>query len=86
MRFTIQFLKPAEKEFSKLPKVTQRQIAPKISELAFGLSPQCKRMQGYDRRYRLRVGDYRVVFEIIDEQLVILVVRIGHRKDVYRQM
>jgi mRNA interferase RelE/StbE len=84
MRLTIQFLKAAEKEFSRLPKEAQRQIAPRISELANGLSPQCKKMQGYDQRFRLRVGDYRIIFELIDRQLVVLVIRIGHRKDVYR--
>lgn len=45
-----------------------------------------KKLQGYDDRYRLRVGDYRVIYEVIDNQLVILVVGVGHRREIYRAM
>ena len=41
---------------------------------------------GYDDRYRLRVGDYRVIYEVVDGQLVILVVGVGHRREIYRAM
>jgi mRNA interferase RelE/StbE len=43
-----------------------------------------KKLAGYADRYRLRVGDYRVIYEIADEQLVILVVGAGHRREAYR--
>jgi mRNA interferase RelE/StbE len=43
-----------------------------------------KKLAGYADRYRLRVGDYRVIYEIADEQLIILVVGIGHRREAYR--
>lgn len=43
-----------------------------------------KRMAGHADRYRLRVGDYRVIYEIADEQLIILVVGVGHRREAYR--
>jgi len=45
-----------------------------------------KKLAGYDDRYRLRVGDYRVIYEIIDGQLIILVVGVGHRREIYRAM
>jgi mRNA interferase RelE/StbE len=45
-----------------------------------------KKLAGYDDRYRLRVGDYRVLYEVIDGQLVILVVAVGHRREIYRAM
>jgi mRNA interferase RelE/StbE len=45
-----------------------------------------KRLSGYDDRYRLRVGDYRVLYEVMDGQLVILVVAVGHRREIYRAM
>ena len=45
-----------------------------------------KELAGYEDRYRLRVGDYRVIYEIVDEQLVILVVGVGHRREIYRAM
>jgi mRNA interferase RelE/StbE len=42
------------------------------------------KLAGYADRYRLRVGDYRVIYEIADEQLIILVVGVGHRREAYR--
>ena len=43
-----------------------------------------KKMTGYADRYRLRVGDYRVIYEIADQELIILVVGVGHRREAYR--
>jgi mRNA interferase RelE/StbE len=43
-------------------------------------------LAGYGDRYRLRVGDYRVIYEVRDMQLVILVVGVGHRREIYRAM
>jgi len=43
-----------------------------------------KKLTGYADRYRLRVGDYRVIYEIADEQLIILIVGVGHRREAYR--
>lgn len=45
-----------------------------------------RKLAGYADRYRLRVGDYRVIYEIVDAELVILVVGVGHRRDVYRSL
>ncbi|MGO9293610.1 MAG: type II toxin-antitoxin system RelE family toxin, partial [Streptosporangiaceae bacterium] len=45
-----------------------------------------KKLAGYDDRYRLRVGDYRIIYEIMDGQLVILVVGVGHRREICRAM
>jgi mRNA interferase RelE/StbE len=45
-----------------------------------------KKLAGYDDRYRLRVGDYRVIYDVIDNQLVILIVGVGHRREIYRAM
>jgi len=45
-----------------------------------------KKLAGYADRYRLRVGDYRVIYEVIDAQLVILVVGVGHRREIYQAM
>jgi len=50
------------------------------------LDANVKKLTGYEDRYRLRVGDYRVIYEIMDEQLVILVVGVGHRREIYRAM
>jgi mRNA interferase RelE/StbE len=45
-----------------------------------------RKLSGYDDRYRLRVGDYRVIYDVMDAQLVILVVGVGHRREIYRAM
>jgi mRNA interferase RelE/StbE len=45
-----------------------------------------RKLSGYADRYRLRVGDYRVIYEVMDGQLVILVVGVGHRREIYRAM
>jgi mRNA interferase RelE/StbE len=43
-----------------------------------------KKLTGYEDRYRLRVGNYRVIYDVTDKQLVILVVGVGHRREIYR--
>jgi mRNA interferase RelE/StbE len=45
-----------------------------------------KKLAGYADRYRLRVGDYRVIYEIADEQLIILIVGVGHRREAHRAL
>jgi len=45
-----------------------------------------KKLVGYEDRYRLRVGDYRVIYQVVDTQLIILVVGVGHRREIYRAM
>jgi mRNA interferase RelE/StbE len=69
----------------KLPVVVQKQVAPRIDALAFNPRPPgCEKMQGEEDQYRIRIGDYRVIYEIHDQVLVVLMVRIGHRREVYR--
>ncbi|MCZ7631356.1 MAG: type II toxin-antitoxin system RelE/ParE family toxin [Microthrixaceae bacterium] len=46
--------------------------------------PGCTKLTGEDAVYRVRIGDYRILYEVIDDRLLIHVVRIGHRRDVYR--
>ena len=45
-----------------------------------------EKLTGRENRYRLRVGDYRIVYSIADEALIVMVIRIGHRREVYRGM
>jgi mRNA interferase RelE/StbE len=47
--------------------------------------PGCVKLQGGDELYRVRVGDYRILYEVQDAVLVVLVVQIGHRGEIYRQ-
>jgi len=57
----------------------------RIEALSDDPSPQgVAKLEGAETLYRLRVGDYRIVYEIRDKELLVLVVKVGHRKDVYR--
>ena len=85
MAYAVEFLKTAEKELAALPKDAQRQIARKIDALRENPRPPgAKLLHAKDRLYRLRVGDYRVIYSIEDRRLLVLVIKMGHRKDVYK--
>ena len=85
MAYAVEFLKTAEKELAALPKDAQRQIARKIDALRENPRPPgAKLLHSNARLYRLRVGDYRVIYSIEDRRLLILVIKMGHRKDVYK--
>ena len=75
----------ARRQMRNLPKVIMPRIDAAIRQLAEEPRPQgCIQMAGYADTYRIRVGDYRILYRILDEVLVVLVVRIGHRREVYR--
>jgi len=82
--FKIEFAAKAEKELQKLPAQTAKRITKAIAKLAVNprLGP-VRPMVGISS-WRLRVGDYRVIYDIQDGHLVVLVVRVRHRRDVYR--
>ena len=70
------------KDGKKIPKKTLTRIFEKISALENNLLGDVKRLTNFEPEYRLRVGNYRVLFEVEDSQVVIY--RIRHRKDVYK--
>ena len=78
-------IKPsAAKEIEALPKQDRRRIITKITSLSRDpRPPSCEKLSGHDQ-YRLRQGNYRIVYEIQDLDLVVVVVTVGHRRDVYR--
>lgn len=79
-------IKPsASKELEKLPRQMVVRVVAAIKELADNPYPQgVKKLSGFDRTFRIRVGDYRVLYDIYENRLVIEIIRIRHRKDVYR--
>ena len=85
MSFSIRIKESAAKELRRVAKPDRGQIAAAIDRLAE--TPHLGAVLKGDMRglRRLRVGDYRVVYEIRDDQLVVLVVRIAHRRDAYRR-
>ena len=87
MTFRIEFTSRAAKELSALTKGMQRQIARRIDSLAENPTPEGARLIDPKRkRYRIRSGDYRVLYEVRRTVLHVLIVRVGHRRDVYRDM
>lgn len=87
MKYRIEIAEKIEKELIRLNKKDKQHIIEKIDSLANEPRPgDCKKLKGNQRPplYRVRSGNYRIVYSIQDEVLLILVVEIGHRKDVYR--
>lgn len=73
----------AQKELKNLPDKELKKIIEKISSLRVNPRPAgCKKLSG-DDKYRIRIGNYRVLYSIEDEILVIFIVKVGYRKDVY---
>ena len=72
-------------ESSANSREIQRSLRPHIEALANQPRPTgAKKLKGRDDLWRIRVGDYRIIYEIRDRILVVLVVRVGHRREVYR--
>ncbi|MBI3317960.1 MAG: type II toxin-antitoxin system RelE/ParE family toxin [Candidatus Omnitrophica bacterium] len=85
MRYTLEFKPSAAREFSKLPRPVQVSIRPRIDALVDNPRPHgVEKVAGGEDLFRIRAGDYRVVYQVQDDRLFILVVRVGHRREVYR--
>jgi mRNA interferase RelE/StbE len=83
--YTIEFAPPATKQFRKLRGDLRDRVAARVDALAIDpCPPGVEKLAGADNLYRVRVGDFRIVYEIHDRRLLVLVVRIADRKDVYR--
>ena len=83
-RYSIRITRSAAKEIEVLPLKDRRRIITKIKGLSRDPRPPgCEKLSG-EEKYRLRQGDYRILYEIVDTELVVTVVRVGNRRDVYR--
>ena len=80
------FIKPsAVKELKKLPKKDLAKIVKRIKDLASDPRPSgCEKLTAGEK-YRIRQGNYRIVYSIEDQKLIVCIVKIGHRKDIYRK-
>ncbi len=83
--YRLEFTPGADRQFRKLPKQVQARLSPHIDALT-----QNPRLLGAEKltgeeAYRLRVGDYRILYEVHDKVLLVLVVKVGHRREVYRK-
>ena len=84
MSYTVEILRSAQKQLARLDRQAQERIVAAIRALAKDPRPEgCRKLTGRTA-WRIRVGDYRVLYEVEDNRLRILVVSLGHRKEVYR--
>ncbi|MGA0558630.1 type II toxin-antitoxin system RelE family toxin [Larkinella sp. VNQ87] len=83
-KYKLVITKSAEKELVKLPVQVIQQIQEAVLKLADDPRPaQCKKLKGFKDLYRIRIGDYRIIYSIRDSVLIVEVLRIGNRKDIY---
>ena len=83
-KYSIEIKKSAVKEIKSLPAQVLKKILAKIASLAENPRPPDSIKLSGEEKYRLRCGNYRVLYTIEDQVLVVYVVKVGHRKDVYR--
>ena len=82
--YEVVFRKSVAKDLRRVPNDDVARILERIRSLANDPRPAgCEKLSGLER-YRIRQGVYRIVYEVLDHKLVVLVVTIGHRRDVYR--
>lgn len=86
MKYKIEFKRSAFKEYEKLPKAVRTRVDDALEMLCVNpLSDilSFKKLRAVENTYRIRVGDYRIVYSPQNESLVVFVIKVGHRKDVY---
>jgi len=78
------FKKSVQKDFDGIPKKDLKRILSRIESLSEAPCPKgCEKLTGQER-YRLRQGRYRIAYSIQDDELTVWVIKVGHRKDIYR--
>jgi len=83
--YSVEFTPAAERQFAKLPSAARTLVAAVVVTLATNPRPRgCVKLAGADDLWRVRVQQYRVIYQVIEKRLVVTVVKIGDRKDVYR--
>lgn len=83
MSYDILFTDTSLKQFKKLEKKVQERIVTALERIRIRPEAHVKKLVG-DPGYRLRVGEYRVILDIHKDELIILVIKIGHRKNIYK--
>lgn len=85
MSYQIEIKLSVRKALLVMPKNVQHRINTAIDSLKD--NPRCvgsRKLSGYENLYRFRVGDYRIIYEIHDDKLIIIIIKIGHRREIYR--
>jgi mRNA interferase RelE/StbE len=83
--YNVQFVASAAKEFRALPDDIKRRVGLAVETLRKNpVSTDARKLRGHERLYRIRVGHYRIVYEIDHKSRIIQVTRVRHRREVYR--
>ena len=83
--YAITFARSARKELERLNTNVLGRIFPKIEALAQNpRPPSCRKLRGFDGLWWIRIGDYRVIYQILDDKMAVDIVAVRHRSQVYR--
>ena len=83
-RYVVEFTASAAREVRKLDPPVRRRILADVAVLEIDPRPHgVKKLKGQDNAWRIRIGDYRVLYEIVDERVLVTVFRVAHRRDAY---
>lgn len=89
MKYRVLFKKSAAKEFAKLNAILQKKILEALSLLSVNPFTEflpIKKLKNERKYYRLRIQDYRIVYEVLQNELIVTVIKIGHRREVYKNL
>jgi mRNA interferase RelE/StbE len=84
MRYSVRLKPSADRALSKLARDVQARILGKLEQLAENPFPAGVEKMQEEPGYRVRVGDYRIVYDVLHNELTVFVIRIGHRREIYR--
>ena len=85
VEYTIVIKRSAEKEIAELPLFIVEKLYQEFIKLALNPRPSgVKKLSGFKNLYRIRINDYRVIYSIQNEELIVHILKVGHRKDVYK--
>ena len=83
-KFSLVFKKSIAKDLRRIPKHSINKILERIAALAIDPRPAGAEKLSNQEKYRVRQGAYRIIYEIKDKQLLVVVVKVGHRRNVYK--
>jgi mRNA interferase RelE/StbE len=85
MAYRIEIKPQAEKSLARIPNPHRRRLARAIDGLVRQPRPVgCIKLAGAEEAFRIRVGDYRIVYQVVDKVLIVYNIRVAHRREVYR--
>ncbi|MCY4014977.1 MAG: type II toxin-antitoxin system RelE/ParE family toxin [Gammaproteobacteria bacterium] len=85
-RYDLEISRTAERQLRRLPRADQARVVQAMLQLATDPYPRgTRKLLGYDDVFRIRVGQYRVLYSVSEATVIVVVLKIGHRRDVYRR-